>query len=140
MDYLNENQKTSDCAIVGVYNALIWLNKKVSYNKIEKIAKKYYKYSPKTGLKYRFLKDFTDYMNVSIKPFNNATIQEVEKTILEGKAALAMITRKSDKVKHIVFLKPNNRTIEVLNQNMSWIELVLGFKKQEIKLDIWSIE
>lgn len=139
MEYINENKKNSDCAIVGAYNALIWLNKKADYNQIERIAKKYYKYNPESGLKYRFLNDFMSYLKVPIKPLGGITIQEAEKEILNGNAVLALITRESDKVKHVVVLRPHENGIAVLNESLSWIEIVLGFKKKELRLELWTI-
>src|ERR1035437_1268595 len=140
MDYIGNNLKSHDCSIVGACNALTWLGKDADYNEIEKIAKNKYRYSPKIGLKCLFFKDFMSSIGISVNSLDNLPIQEAEKKILNGQAALAMVTRKGDDFKHIVFLKSNGRNIEVFNLNMDWIDIVLDFSHKEIELSIWSVE
>ena len=139
MGYLTENLKKSDCAIVGAYNACIYLKNQANYAKIEKVARKY-KYSSKNGFKCQFLKQFMQDIDIKANYLKNMTLSKAEKKILSGSAAMALIHKDGEEFSHMIFLRPNGREIEVLNYNMKWIDIVLKLCQKKIKLTVWTVE
>jgi len=138
-NFIKANKKHADCAIVGTYNAKVWLNGRASYRKIESLAKKKYSYTSQEGLSNTFVQDFWKDLGINTVNFHGLTVQYAEKEILNGRAAFASVRYVNDEDSHIVFLVPKDRTIEVINFNCTWIELVEKFLKGEVKLSIWMV-
>lgn len=140
MKYIGKNKKDNDCAIVGIFNASVWLKKEMSYEDIEWLAKEYYEYDPKVGLDSFFINDFMKFIDMPVQSLENYNIQSVEKEILNGNGALAAVFDDDYECGHLVFLKPNGKEIEVLNYNKKWIDIVLGFTKRDMKLNVWKVK
>lgn len=138
--FIRENKKNADCAIVGTYNATVWLYGRANYRKIERLAKKKYKYSPNHGLTDIFVQDFWKDLGIAAFNLKGLSIQDAEKEILKGKGAFATIQGKDDKDSHLAFIVPNGNSIEILNSNHTWIQLVEDFLKSNVKLSIWTVE
>lgn len=139
MEYIGQNLKDKDCVIVGIYNALRWLNRNISYKKVEYFARNYYKYTPEDG--FTLGENLANFMKCwEITPTFMERLDLAESHILSGNAAVAIIRRKGEKLWHMIFLKPeSDRTITVINNNCEWIDLVLDFRKKELEMVIWNI-
>lgn len=86
------------------------------------------------------VKDFWKDMGIRTIDFNGLRIQDAEKAILNGNAAFASIRHIDNEDSHMVFLVPQNRTIEIVNSSYTWIGLVEEFLKGNVKLSIWTVE
>src|ERR1035437_7820358 len=141
MEYIGKNLKNSDCAIVGIYNALLWMGKKIKYEKIEDIARNYFDYQPENGFKIVLLQDFITFWEIPSNSREGVPIFDTEKEILNGKGALAIFKRKGETTSHMIFLKANeNRGIDILNSNIDWMDIVSDFLKKEVTVVIWTID
>ena len=138
MEYIGKNLKNNDCVIVGIHNALLWLKKKVSYEKIEYFARNYYEYTPEAGFDCGFLKDFMDCWYLPFNPYGGQ-IEDLEKQILEGNGALAILIPKNGGMNHMIFLKPNVNSVEIVNSNLAWEEVVSSFKDRQVGLSVWTV-
>lgn len=137
--YIGKNLKKSDCAIVGAFNSLTWLGMTADYKELEFVAKEYYEYTSKNGLKIEYLHGFLEILGVSVNLQERATIKDAARKLSAGQAALAIVTPKDSMECHVVFLKPNDGSIEVLNSDMNWGELVESFMQGDINLVISSV-
>jgi hypothetical protein len=138
MKYVSKNQKTSDCAIVGLLNASVWLNKGLSYEDIEFVAKEYFSYDPETGFDLDKLNDFSSFIGISLKRVVGKTDRYVEKKILEGNAAVAVVYK--DEQYHMIFLRPTDNGVKVLNISNTWEEILDGVRNNEAKMGVWLLE
>ena len=136
---IRENKKNADCAIVGAYNASVYMYGRANYRKIESLAKKKYSYSSKDGFDPNSVQDFLNDLGLRTTNFFGLNIQYAEKEILNGRPALATIRHVNDKDSHVVFLVPKDRSIEIVNSSYTWIELVEDFLKGNVKLSIWAV-
>lgn len=136
--YIGNNKKLGDCVIVGVYNALAFLGRRVAYWKIEDVAINYFNYTPSTGFPTENLDDFFRFWEID-NELLDATGQ-VEKHILNGNCSVAIIKSSEKSSWHFIFLKPGeNRTIEVINDYRQWVDIVLEHSRKELQVAIWNV-
>lgn len=138
MEYIGKNFKNSDCVIVGVFNALTFLKRRVKYWKIEDFARNYFDYDSDSGFPTCNLSDFFKTWEIDAKLLDGVT--QAEKSLLDGNGAIGLMRRKGESTYHLIFLKPDdNRGVQVLNVHDTWVELVLAHSQRHLELSIWSI-
>lgn len=137
-EYISNNKKHGDCVIVGVYNTLSFLGRKVAYWKIEDIAMNYFEYTPTGGFPTKNLESFFKFWEINAEIMQG--VGQAEQTILNGNASVAIIKKSNANEWHFIFIKPGeNRTVEVINDNRQWIDIVLEHGKKELALSMWNV-
>lgn len=139
MEFLNENKKSADCAIIAGYNAVKCLKKRANYRKIEHIAKKYYDYDSNWGLNNSKINNFLAEIEVNPK-YMDCTIQNAYQEIKNKEGAIILYKHKNMDKWHLVFARNSKNGIKLYNSDFDFADLILGLQENELKVCMWTVE
>lgn len=125
MKLIWKNKNIPDCGIVAMYNVASWTNNKITYKKMEKIAKSC-GYSQGGFYFFQFV-NFIKKTRLPVKRFRPKDISHLESKLYSGKLLLILYTAIGTRNGHIItVLNDHNGNIKIINADKTrttWCEL-----------------